>query len=53
LEDVANRLTEPGVVGTRESHHDIFQAAASGPPFTMSVEPNFSSVATILTTAEA
>jgi hypothetical protein len=51
LEDVANTLTEPGVVGTRESHQGIFQAAASGPPFTMSVEPNFSSAA-ILATAE-
>jgi len=42
---------EPGVVGTRESHQGIFQAAASGPPFTMSVEPNFSSVAAVVATA--
>jgi len=46
-----NSLTEPGVVATRESHQGTFQAAASGPPFTMSVEPNCSSVAAGVATA--
>jgi hypothetical protein len=53
LEDVANRLTGPGVVGTRESHQGTFQTAASGPPLTVSVDPNFSSVAAGVATTAA